>query len=77
MAKTIKLNVTHCFIIKIPNKRELQQMALNHLSDIGFEDFMKLCKDYTKEQYLFSVNNTTFRQIIHYGLGRSYYKIKY
>ena len=52
-------------------------MALNHLSDIGFEDFMKLCKDYTKEQYLFSVNNTTFRQIIHYGLGRSYYKIKY
>ena len=37
------------FIMKISNKGELQQIALNHSSDIDFKDFMKLCKDYAKE----------------------------
>ena len=32
------------FIMKIPNKQELQQIALNHSSDIGFQDFVNLCK---------------------------------
>ena len=36
--KTIRLNTTHYFIMKIPNKRELQQIASNHLSDIDFKD---------------------------------------
>ena len=45
--------------MKIPNKRELQQIAPNHLSDIDFKDFMKLDKDYTKELYSFLVNDTT------------------
>ena len=49
MPKTIRLNTTHYFIIKIPNKRELQPIASNNLSDIDFKDFMKLYKDYTKE----------------------------
>ena len=58
MPKTIKLKARHYFIMKIPNKRELQQIASNHLSDIDFKDFMKLYKDYTKEPYSFLVNNT-------------------
>ena len=33
--KGVRLNPTYIFI-KIPNKGELQQIALNHLSDIGF-----------------------------------------
>ena len=45
--------------MKVPNKRKLQQIASNHSSDIGFKDFMKLYKDYTKEPFLFLVNNTT------------------
>ena len=57
--KTIRLNATHYFVMKIPNKIELQQIASNHLCDIDFKDFMKLCKDYTKKPYLFLVNNTT------------------
>ena len=57
--KTIRLNATHYFIIKISNKRELQQIASNHLCDIDFKDFMKLYKEYTKEPYSFLVNNTT------------------
>ena len=35
--------------MKIPNKRELQQIAWDNLSDIDFKDFVKLYKDYTKE----------------------------
>ena len=49
--KTIRLNATHYFIMKFPNKRELQQIASNHSSDIDFKDFMKLYKEYTKEPY--------------------------
>ena len=59
MPKKYTLNLTHHFIRKIPNKRELQQIAPNHLSDIDFKDFMKLDKKYTKELYSFLVNDTT------------------
>ena len=45
--KDVKLNSTHFFIMKITNKRELQQIALNHSSDIDFKDFMKIYKKYT------------------------------
>ena len=57
--KTVRLNATHYFIMKIPNKRELQQITLNHLCDIDFKEFMKLYKDYTKEPYSFLVSDTT------------------
>ena len=59
MPKTIRLNITHYFVTEIPNERELQQIASNHLSDIGFKNFMKLYKHYAKQLYLFLVNNTT------------------
>ena len=36
--KDVRLNSTHFFIMKIPNKRELQQIALNHSSDTDFKD---------------------------------------
>ena len=45
--------------MKIPNKREIQQIALNHSSDIEFKDFVKLYKDYTKEPFSFLVYDTT------------------
>ena len=41
MSKAVTLNSTYRFIMKIPNKRELQQIALNHSSDIDFKDFIK------------------------------------
>ena len=49
--KIIRLNATHYLIMKIPSKRKLQQIVLNHFSDIDFKDFMKLFKDCTKEPY--------------------------
>ena len=47
--------------MKILNKRELQQIALNHSSDIDFKDFMKVYKECTKEPYSFLVNDTTLQ----------------
>ena len=51
--KNVRLNSTHFFIMKIPNKRELQQIALNHSSDIDFKDFMKIYKKCTAKPYSF------------------------
>ena len=44
--KTVRLNALDYFIMKITNKRELQQIVSNHSSDIDFKDFMKLYKEY-------------------------------
>ena len=49
--KDVRLNSTHFFIMEVPNKRELQQIALNHSSDIDFKDFMKIYKKCTAEPY--------------------------
>ena len=57
--KDVRLNSTYFFIMKIPKKRELQQIALNHSSDIGFKDFMNIYKKCTTEPYSFLVNDTT------------------
>ena len=43
--KNIRLNFTYYFIMKIPNKQEFQQIAFNHSSDIGSQDFMNLYKN--------------------------------
>ena len=59
LPKDVRLNSTHFFIMKIPNKRELQQIALNHSSDINFKDFMNIYKKCTTEPYSFLVNDTT------------------
>ena len=52
--KDVRLNSTHFFIIKIPNKRELLQTVLNHSSDIHSKDFTKIYKKCTAEPYFFS-----------------------
>ena len=45
--------------MKIPNKRELQQIALNYSSDIDLKDFIKMHKKCTDEPYSFLVNDAT------------------
>ena len=51
--KNIRLNSTHYFIMKIPNKRVYQQIAFNHSREIDFKDFMSLCKKCTTKPYYF------------------------
>ena len=57
--KDVRLNTTHFFIMKIPNKRELQQVAINHSSDINTKDFIEICRKYTDKPYYFLVIDTT------------------
>ena len=57
--KDVRLNTTHFFIAKIPNKRELQQIAINHSSDINTKDFANIYRKYTAEPYSFLVDDTT------------------
>ena len=45
--------------MKIPNKRELWQIALNHSLDIDFKDLIKIYKESTAEPYSFLINDTT------------------
>ena len=51
--KDVRLNSTHFFTMKIPNKRELQQIALNHSSDINFKDFIKIYKNVPQNHIIF------------------------
>ena len=64
MPKDVRLNSTHSCIIKIPNKRELQQIALNHSSDIDFKGFMKIYKKCTAEPYSFLLMKQPCHQMI-------------
>ena len=57
--KNIRLNFTHYFVMKIPKKRELQQVAFNHYSDIDFEDFVNLYKKCTSKSFSFLVIQAT------------------
>ena len=57
--KDVRLNSNHFFIMKVPNKRELQQTALNDSSDIDFKDFIKIYKKCTVKPYSFLVNDAT------------------
>ena len=40
--KDFRLNSTHCLIMKINNKKELQNIAINHSADIDYKDFVKI-----------------------------------
>ena len=59
VSKDVRLNSTHFFIMKIPNKRELQEIALNYSSGINSKDFTKIYKKYTGKLYSFLVNDAT------------------
>ena len=50
------LNLTHYLIMKINNKRELQNIARNFSADIDYKDFMKICEECTKEPFNFFDN---------------------
>ena len=57
--KEARLNSTHYLIMKIRNKRELQQIATNHSADIDYKDFMKIYRKCTSEPYSFLTTETT------------------
>ena len=57
--KEVRLNSTHYLIIKIHNKRESQQIAINHLAHIDYEEFLKIYRNCTNAPYSFLTIDTT------------------
>ena len=57
--KDVRLNSTHYFIMKINNRKELQNIAINQSADIDYKDFMKLYRKCTKEPFNFLTIDTT------------------
>ena len=51
--KDVRLNSTHYLIIKINNKRELQNIAINNSADIDYQDFMKIYRECTRNHIMF------------------------
>ena len=61
--------------MKSPNKSELQQIALNHSSDISSEDFIKIYKKYTAKPYSLLVNDAMLASDNPLKFGRNLFNI--
>ena len=57
--KDVRLNSTHYLIMKIQNKRELQQIAIDHSADIDYKAFLKIYRNCPNESYSFLTIYTT------------------
>ena len=57
--KDVRLNCIHYITFKLNNKRELQNIAINHSSDIDYKDLVKIYKNCTKEPYNFLTIDAT------------------
>ena len=54
---SVRLNATHYFVTKIPNKRELQQIASNHFSDIQVNEALQ--RLFQRTIFILVKNHTT------------------
>ena len=59
----MRLNSTHCLIMRINNRKELQNIGINHSADIDYNDFIKIYRECTKESYNFLTTDTTLPAI--------------
>ena len=57
--KDVRLNSIHYLIMKIHNKRELQNIAFDHSADIDYKDFVRIYKNCANEPYSFLTIDTT------------------
>ena len=51
--------IVHILIMKIRNKRDLQQIVINHSSDINTKDFIEIYRKCPDKPYSFLVIDTT------------------
>ena len=59
VSKDVRLNSTHYLITNMNNKRELQNIAINHSADIDYHVFMKIYRECTREPYNVLTIDTT------------------
>ena len=57
--KEVRLNSSHYVIFKVNNRRELQQIVIDHSADTDYKEFVKIYRNCTKEPYSFLTINTT------------------
>ena len=58
--KDVRLNSTHYLIMKINNRKESQNIAINHSADIDYNDFVRIYRECTKKSYSFLTIDTKF-----------------
>ena len=61
--------------MKIPNKREFQQIPINHSSDINTKDFINIYKKCADKPYSFLVNDTTLSSDDPFRFRKNLYNI--
>ena len=54
-----RLNSTHYLILKLHNRKGLQEIAIDHSADIDYKDFVKIYRNCTNEPYSFLIIDTT------------------
>ena len=57
--KGVRLNSAHYLIMTINNRRELQNILINHYADIEYNNFVKIYRKCTKESHSFLTIATT------------------
>ena len=57
--KDVRLNSTHYLIMKISNRKELQNIAINHSADIDYNNFVRIYRECTRKPYSFLTIDTT------------------
>ena len=57
--KDVRLNSTHYLIMKINDRKELQNIGINHSTDTDYKDFVKIYRECTTKPYSFLTINTT------------------
>ena len=55
----VRLNSANYSIMKINNRKELQNIAINHSANIDYKDFMKICRELTRKLFNFLIIDTT------------------
>ena len=56
--KDVRSNSTHYLITKINNRKQLQNIAINHYADIDHNDFMRIYRECTRKPYSFLTIDT-------------------
>ena len=57
--KDVRLNCTHYVLLKLNNRRELKNIAINHTVDIDYKDFIEIYRDCTREPFNFLTIDTS------------------
>ena len=56
--KDVRLNSKHYLIMKINNRKELQNIAINHSADIDYKEFMKIYRECTIFFFFLTIDTT-------------------